>query len=163
GEFAEVLCGHGSLDHLQESGRQATIIREWLSTIEDLDASPLAEELIISRLVVVLETSPPANVEYQYCLEVSSAVQRVVNQALQARTVLNVQSAPSGIGVGSHDFVAVVLGVLRNCCLLIQNRVLLVFGGHPDVLGSPHEATSFLGGAEALRPERPIGIGLLAL
>jgi len=58
-------------------------------------------------------------------------------------TVLNVQSALSGIRIGLHDFVVVVLGVICNRCLLIQNRILLMFGGYPDVLSCAHDCAPY--------------------
>ena len=49
-----------------------------------------------------------------------------------------IQAALGFITVAAHNLESVLFRIDANCCLLILDRVLLMFCGHPCILRSPH-------------------------
>ena len=62
GKLAAVFPGHGALDAFDDGGDRAAIVVELLGAILDLDAGPLADELVVSAFVRILEAPPTANI-----------------------------------------------------------------------------------------------------
>jgi hypothetical protein len=56
---------------------------------------------------------------------------------LQGQAPANVQATFALIRIGAYDLNAAVRSVLTDLVGLVFGGVLLVFGRHPDVLGSP--------------------------
>jgi hypothetical protein len=72
-QLSAVLPGHGAL-HAFDDGRDWTaVVVELLGAILDLDASLLADELVVSALVRILEAPPTTHIVHQNDSEVGLA------------------------------------------------------------------------------------------
>ena len=60
----------------------------------------------------------------------------ILDQLLQCLPAIDAQTTLAGIGVGLDDFDATVGSIFLDFVALIFRRVLLVLGGHPDILCS---------------------------
>src|SRR5580698_7694555 len=96
------------------------------------------------RLVWVLKSTPTAHVIDKNYSEICLTTHHILNERRQTLPVFNHHTALPGIGIGVPDDEPVLCGVLLNFCLLIGNRVLLVFGGHADIFSSRYGGRGYL-------------------
>ena len=87
--------------------------------------------------VGVLEPAPAADVVDQDCLEVGDTGLDVVDQLPERVTPLDPETALARVRVGAHDLEVARFGVALDRHLLVLGRVLLMLGGHADVLRRP--------------------------
>lgn len=109
---------------------------EYFAAVEPghLNASAVAEVLVIRTLVRVLESPPAADVVDEDDFEIRLPGFNVSNKLLQAASTSDIQAALAFVGVRSNDSDAAPGGVLADFVGLVLGRVLLVFRGHADIL-----------------------------
>src|SRR4030088_2416502 len=89
----------------------------------------------MSGLGNVLESSPPADVVYKYPAEVGTAGGYIGDELLEPFAFVDLQTAEPVISVGPDDVEVVARGIGSNRSRLVFDRVPLVNGRHPHVLG----------------------------
>ena len=133
-EFPAVFPGHGPLDRLDDGGADAAVVLELLGAVLDPDAGPLAEVFVIGAFVGILKPAPATDVVYQDHIKVGSFRFDISDQLLKASPPTDVEATPSFVGIGADDPVSAPGGELADGVGLVFSRVLLMLGGHPDVL-----------------------------
>jgi hypothetical protein len=106
---------------------------ELLSAIVDRHTRPLADVLIVSARVGILETTPPADVIHENAGKRRQTAFDVLDHLRQRIATLDIQAAFSLIGVFLHNVEAAAFGVSSDHVHLVRGGVLLVLGRHADV------------------------------
>src|SRR3954464_5647472 len=89
----------------------------------------------MSALVDVLESAPPADIVDQHPTEVGSARAYIGDQLFEPFAPIDLQPAETLISVSPDDVEVVARGIGVYRSRLIFDRVSLVNGGHPHILG----------------------------
>src|SRR6266404_4074401 len=89
----------------------------------------------MGALVHVLEAAPPADVVDQYPAEIGAARAYIGDKLLEPVALVDLQTAESVVSVGPNDVEIIVRGIGGNRGRLIFDRIPLVRGRHPHVLG----------------------------
>src|SRR5271157_4431567 len=139
GQFAQVFSCHRSLQRLDESRRYAlAFVVEGFGTVVDSNTRLLAQKLVVGTLIAVLEAPPSAHVIDENRFVSGPRAQHVLQQFSQSGPMSKVKTASTWVCICLHYFEAVPQRIFGDCGLLIFNGVLLVVGGHPDILSRSH-------------------------
>src|SRR5262249_43490415 len=98
-----------------------------------------ANVLVIGALISVLKPPPSADVVHENDTIVSSSSLDVLKEFPKATSPREIQSAFPRVGVRANNRHTVCLGVAQDCLALIFSGILLMLGGHADILGGGGE------------------------
>src|ERR1044071_576929 len=120
-----------------------------LGAVLDGDVGADAAELVVGALIGLLKPSPPAHVVDQDRREFRGPALDHAEQLLQRIPPLYADTALPGIHERTYDLDAPRVGIPLNHVVLILDRILLMLGGHSDVLGCRYRTAGF---ARSLNP-----------
>jgi hypothetical protein len=134
---------------LFDPGNKGAVVLEYLRTVFDLNAAPLAQELVVGTLVDILEPAPATDVVNEDVVEVGSARLNIFNQFDETMTLLDPEAAAALVAIGVHNRERVRLGIGGDGRHLVRDRVALELPRHSNVLrstarpGPPRQACPF--------------------
>ena len=163
GQLAAVLRRHHPLDALDDRRRRAAVVLELLGAVVDFDPRTLADVLVVGALVGVLEPAPAAYVVDQDGRIVGMPRLHVLDHRPQRVSSLDLQPALAVVGISADDFVAAFGRPLADHVGLVLRGILLVLGGHADVLGRTDELGGRFGDFGILVGVLHLGIPLRCL
>jgi hypothetical protein len=98
------------------------------------DARAPADVLVIGALIRILESAPAADVVDEDDPEVGTPAFDILNDLLKRVPPINPKPALPRVGIGPHNGHATAVSVFGDDLVLIVGGVLLVLGGHANVL-----------------------------
>src|SRR4051794_39379583 len=149
GELPAPLGGHPPLQAFCDPGNKGAVVLEYLRTVFDLNAAPLAQEFVVGTLVDILEPAPATDVVNEDVVEIGSARLNIFDQLDETRTPLDPEPAAALVAIGTHNRERVRLGIGGDGRHLVRDRVALELPRHSNVLrstarpGSPRQACPF--------------------
>jgi hypothetical protein len=133
-KLAAIFPRHGTLDALDDGRERTSVIVKLLGTVLNRDAGPLADVLVVSALVRILEASPAADIVDKNSGEVDFTGFDIGDQSLQRVAPFQAQPALAFVGIGPDDLDVTAGGEQTDDVRLILRRVSLMLCRHAYVL-----------------------------
>jgi hypothetical protein len=120
-----------------EARGQAAVVFEFVCAVVNVNASSLADELIVGAFIDVLKPTPPTYVVDQNAIKIRAPTLHVVDQLLEAVSLVYGEAAAAFVSICSNDVDVALASIARDHSRLIFRRILLIVGGHAHVLRRP--------------------------